>query len=180
MQKADSSAHQAHSGAFALNGAWAVICKASKTGTLWNVAIGWKILGTSLETPGLCTWNSFGGGPGRQTEPWSISYPKENRIFVTRPKDLNILIFWQWNHNDPVLGCRLTSWKTLCGNCFLWFLSSFQFSSFLIIYNKYALLLWKENLIYKKLFSQLDEMQHKDVGNIYRVSDMVSIVINYL
>lgn len=81
-----------------------LICKASKTGTLWNVAIGWKILETSPGTPGLCTWNSSGGGPGHQTAPWSVSYPKMNRIFVTGPKHLNIPIFCQWNYYDPVLG----------------------------------------------------------------------------
>lgn len=79
-----------------------LICKASRTWTLWNVAVGWRILETSPGIPGLCTWNSSGGGPGHQTEPWSASYPKKNISFVTGPKYLNIPTFCQWNYNAPV------------------------------------------------------------------------------
>lgn len=134
-----------------------LICTVSKTWTLWNATIGWKILETSPGTPGPCTWNSSGDGPGHQTVPWSASYPKMNRSFVTGPKYLNILKFCQWNYNDPVLG-----W--LAEKHFVFQKLSFNFFLVFIFPNyqqKACIAFIKEDLIYKKLFSfsKPDKMQ---------------------
>lgn len=63
------------------------ICKASKIWRLWSAAAEWRILGTSLWTPGLCTWSSSVGVPTHQTVLLSASCPgKREADFISAPQ----------------------------------------------------------------------------------------------